>query len=123
VTAYGRHWARGRAPSDPKRLSLPDEPLRGFDRPLDSFLTALRLAGFNYRMAPVPPPPSHGETFFAGCAACRSGYLTLRIVEVEEDGAISLECDSGCEESAVRNALAHKLAAGGFFGAAVEVAS
>jgi hypothetical protein len=112
--SVGKQWPRGLR-RDPRRLSLPSEPLHGLDRPLDRFLTVLRLARCEYRMVATLPPPSRGEIVHARCPACRTrGCLSLRIVEKEDGGPIRLKSESACEKAAVRNALTSKLSAGGF---------
>jgi hypothetical protein len=87
-------------PDDPHDQESPSEP-KGFDRPLDRALEALRAIfpeGDVYR-----PHPEEHNVWFARCPFCRCQILTLEITE--RKGGIAFDCWSGCEEQLIRLVL------------------
>jgi hypothetical protein len=88
-----------------------------FERPLDKFLTALRLTDIAYRLA--PEPPSRGEVVYAKCPVCLEA---LRVIEKVNGGEIVLQCSSGCTGTDVRAALASKLSERSAFAEAADIA-
>src|SRR4051794_16423283 len=85
-----------------RRTALQESP---FDRPADRVLEAARRlwpGSEAYRA-----DPDKLGTWYLRCPCCRSEHLALALRESGEEpgGPITLSCEMGCTEAAIRSAL------------------